>query len=76
MKGAINIEGTKQLLRQIECQLGEIVAVREMNAEVHGLSDFRLSFEKPSIAFATFVRQQIRWSVCHGITRLVSPKYT
>ncbi|MFN0291605.1 site-specific integrase [Pedobacter helvus] len=34
------------------------------------------TFVNASIAFASFVRQQIRWSVCHGITWSVSPKYT
>ena len=55
MKRAINIEGTKQLLGQLKSQLGEVNNVREMESKVNGLSEFRLSFERPIVEIALIV---------------------
>ena len=55
MKGALKIEGTRQFLTQVKGQLGEIVAVRQMETKVDGVSDFRLSFEKPIVEIALMI---------------------
>lgn len=47
IKTALKLEGTRQLVAQIKGQLGEIVGVRKEDASANGLTDFRLSFEKP-----------------------------
>lgn len=55
MKAAVNIEGTKQLLGQLKSQLGEINDIREMENTVNGLSEFRMSFDKPIVEVALII---------------------
>ncbi len=55
MKGAIKVEGTRQLLGQLKSQLGEITNIREMESKGNGLSEFRLSFERPIVEIALII---------------------
>jgi pimeloyl-ACP methyl ester carboxylesterase len=57
MKVALKVEGTRQLITQINTQLGEIVGLREMDNKGNGISEFRLSFEKPLVEIALMIKK-------------------
>lgn len=56
MKTALKIEGNRQLITQINTQLGEIAGMREMDTKGAGIAEFRLSFEKPLVEIALMVK--------------------
>ena len=59
IKTALKLEGTRQLVAQIKGQLGEIVGVRKEDASANGLTDFRLSFEKPLVEISLVISNDL-----------------
>ncbi|WP_432708707.1 alpha/beta hydrolase family protein [Pedobacter sp.] len=57
MKGALSIEGNRQLITQINTLLGEIADMREMDTKGAGIAEFRLSFEKPLVEISLMVKE-------------------
>jgi pimeloyl-ACP methyl ester carboxylesterase len=57
MKAALKVNGTRQLITQINTQLGEIVGMREISPKINGVTDFRLSFERPLVEIALMIKK-------------------
>lgn len=55
MKAALQPDRTKALINQIKEQLGDIVRVKEGAADANGVSEFRLSFERPVVDLSLFI---------------------
>ena len=59
MKAAMKIESTTQFLAQVNGSLGAIVKTRFAGSPASGLSEYRLSFERPVVELALIIKDNL-----------------
>lgn len=57
MKDAVKLEGATMLVNQLKSGLGAIVSTREVESPASGVSEFRISFEKPLVDLALIIQE-------------------